>query len=82
MEEALLFAITLDQLHLLFAAATADQIAQGLFVNREKADRSAIFRRHVADRGTVRQAQLGQTWPVEFDKFIYYTFFAQHLGHA
>ena len=49
-------------------------------VDREKTNRRAVFRGHIADRGTVSDRQAGCARAAELDKFAHHLFAAQHLG--
>ena len=81
-EPSLFFGIRLHQLDLLRAAPRQSQIAQGLRVDGENAAGCAILRRHVADRGPVREAQFAHAGAVKLNKLAHHAQLAQHLGHG
>jgi len=70
------FGIALNQLGV---APGHAQIAQRLFIDREKRRGRAKFRRHIGDRRPVGQGKIAQTRAGELDKLRHYTAFAQHL---
>ena len=55
-EQALLFHVAFDELHLLFIAAGVAHVIQALIIHGEKAHRGAVFRAHVGDRSAIGQA--------------------------
>ena len=64
---------------LLVGAAGRAQIIHGLLIDREKAHRRAILRRHVADRRAIRQRQRSRACAVKFDELADHFLRAQHL---
>ena len=78
-EEALLFAVALDQVYLLAAAACDLQVAQRLRVDREQRRRRPVLGAHVAHRGAVGNRKARQTIAAELDELLHHTVLAQHL---
>ena len=64
---------------LLVGAAGRAQIIDRFVIDREKAHRRAVFRRHVADRRAIRHRQRGRAFAVKLDKFADDFLRAQHL---
>ena len=67
---------------MLIGAAGRAEIVDRLFVDREKAHRRAVLRRHVGDRGAVSQRQLLCALAVKLDELPDHLGLAQHLGDS
>ena len=78
-EHPLFFGIGFYQLDQLRITAGKPQISQRLVIHGEETDGRAIFRRHVSDGCSVRDAQAGKPRAVELDEFFHHPFFTQHL---
>ena len=63
-------------------AAGIAQIADGVVVDRKEAAGGAIFRRHVAERGPVRDGQIGHAGTEIFDELADHAALAQHLRNG
>ena len=66
----------------LFAATSATQVTHRDFVDSEKAHRCTVFRSHVGNCRTVRQAKRLGSGTIKFDKLPYHFGLTQHFGHA
>ena len=77
-EQSLRSAISLGELGLI-DTVRALEIAQRLGVDREEADRRAVFRRHVRDRGAIRQRHGRQAGAEELDELVDDALLPQHL---
>src|SRR5262249_19576581 len=78
----LLFAVSLNQSNLLIRPPSKLQILQRLFINREDATSSPIFRSHVGDRRAIGQRQILQPRPVILNKLPNHTVLTQHLRNG
>ena len=69
-EQALLFAVALDQLDFVLRAAGRAQVVERFGIDREEADRRAVFGGHVADRRAVGERHAADAGAVELDELI------------
>ena len=65
---ALFLGVHLHQLHLFLGTAREPQVVQGRLVEREDATGGPILRRHIRNGRPIRQGQVGQARPHEFDE--------------
>ena len=65
-EQALLFRVGVDQLHVTFVAPRQTQVVERHLVDRTDRNRRPVLRRHVAERRAIRNRQELQSRPVEF----------------
>ncbi len=79
---ALGFRISLDERDALGIATRGRQIVDGSLVDREKAARCAIFRRHVGNGRAVGDGHVIEPRAIEFDEFPDDAALAQHLRHG
>ena len=82
MEQPLLAAVRLHELHALRRAARELEVAERLRVHREDGAGGAHLGRHVPDRGAVGQRQAGQARAEELHELAHHPALAQHLGHG
>ena len=68
-----------DQIDPRLGAGGVGQIRDRVVVDREEAAGRAVFRRHVADGGAVRDGQAGEAGAEEFDELADHAALAQHL---
>ena len=81
-EQPLLHQVALDVVDVGRLASAEAQVGQRLLVDREEAHGRAVLRRHVGDRGAVRQRQRVEPVAVELDELADHAALAQHLGHG
>jgi hypothetical protein len=81
-EEPLLAAVGLHELHPLGRSARELEVAKRLLVDRKDRAGRAHLRRHVADRGAVRQRQPRKPPAEEPNELADDTPLTQHLGHG
>ncbi len=79
-EQKLFPAVPLHAFHQILAPR-AFEIGERLAVHREEADGGSILRRHVADRGAVGKAKVGNARSVEFNEPPHHSVLPEHLGH-
>src|SRR5690606_35521079 len=77
---ALFLGVSLDQWHVLFAAAGQAQVVEGDIVDWEHCGGRAEFWGHVADGCTVSQWHCGHAFAVELNELANNTVLAQHFG--
>ena len=58
------------------------EVVDGFFIDRKKPHGGAVFGRHVADGGAIRQAEAASAFAKKFDKLAHHFFAAQGFGHA
>ena len=80
-EQSLFLAVGVHQLHEVFVAAGAAQVAEHFVIHREETHRRAIFGRHIGDGGAVGQGHAAQAGTVKLDELADDAFGAQHLCH-
>ena len=78
--EALRLGVGFDQRDESGRAAGVLKIPDGVVVDRGESAGRAVFRRHVADRGTVLDREVVETGPAELDELVDHAAPAQHLG--
>ena len=81
-EQPLGLEVAAHGLDVLVAPAGRLEIAAGLLVDREEADRRAVLGRHVPERGAVRHRQAGGALAVKLDELADDARLPQELGDA
>ena len=76
---ALRLGIGLDQVDPLLGAVGVVEILHRIVVDREEAAGRAVFRRHVAERGAIRDGQAAKAGAEELDELADHAALAQHL---
>ena len=76
---ALRLGVGRDQIDPRLGAGGVGQIGDRVVVDREEAAGRAVFRRHVADGGAVRDGQAGEAGAEELDELADHAALAQHL---
>ena len=75
------FRIGLNELHGSLFTASKAQVAYSFGINREKANRRAVFGRHIGDGCAVGEREAGQPFAIKLDKLANHPFGAEHFDN-
>ncbi len=81
-EESLCLVVAAECRDVLLRATGREQVAAGLLVDRKEADRGAVLRRHVGNRGAIRHRERRGALAVELDELADDARLPEHLGHV